>query len=480
MRGSWLLAFVPVACFLACCVALFVHYKAFDMVGLAAFGFVSLLIGAVFARRYASYWEAVMRGIASPTAVSIVVILFVIGIFSELVKVADLSSGFVWLGDALGLGAGLVPFFTFLTVCVVAMSTGSSIGTMFTAFPIFYPAGVALGADPALMAGAILSGAIFGDNLAPISDTTIISASTQSFRKKVGQADIAGVVRSRAKYSLTAAGFSSILFIAIGVFSTSTTAGASLSIPDTSPKTLVMLVPVGLMMLTSFVTRDIFKAISVGLLAGTLVGLATGILVPTDIVSVQDGALTGFVSAGVHNIIGTVALVIAVFGIMGVLTEAGVLTRTIGALQRARWAHTPGGSEASIALGISLTTVMFGGVNSASMMTFGPVADQIGADTNLHPYRRCNVMDSFAMGAACVVPFLSAFLFIGSLLTSGYEGVPSLSAVALFPTVFYPLALTLVMVFAIATGWGRRFEGPGGAEERDPVVAARVETAAAK
>src|SRR5699024_11816066 len=94
-----------------------------------------------------------------------------------------------------------------------AMATGSSIGTMFTAFPIFYPAGVLLGADPAMLAGAIVSGAIFGDNLAPISDTTIISASTQRYRHRDGSADIGGVVTSRARYALVAALLAAICYL---------------------------------------------------------------------------------------------------------------------------------------------------------------------------------------------------------------------------------------------------------------------------
>lgn len=467
MRGSWVFAFVPIVCFIACCVALFAHYKAFDMVGLAAGGVVSLLIGALFAKDYSAFWDAVMRGIASPTAVTIIVILFVIGIFSEMVRVTDLSSGFVWIGNELGLSGTTIVVFTFVAVCLIAMATGSSIGTMFTAFPIFFPGGVALGADPALLAGAIISGGIFGDNLAPISDTTIISASTQRFRTRAGVADIAGVVRSRARYSLVAAAIAAGLFIAFGALAgEGSVDGALADAPSAKP--LIMLLPVALLLMTAFITRDIFKAITVGLVAGTATGLLSGLIGTADVVGVTDGALTGFVAIGVQHIIGTVALVIAVFGIMGVLNAAGVLDRVIDGLLASRWVHSPRGAEISIGLGITATTAMFGGVNSASMMTFGPVADDIGARVGLHPYRRCNVMDCFAMGLSCVIPFVSAFLFIGTLLTTGYDHVQPQSAVDLFPAVLYPLALTVVMAIAVLTGWGRTFEGPDGEPLRSP------------
>lgn len=85
----------------------------------------------------------------------------------------------------------------------MAAATGSSIGTLLAAMPIFFPAGVALGADPAMLAGAVLSGAIFGDNLAPVSDVTVISSVTQRFRNGT-PADIAGVVRTRLPYAMIA------------------------------------------------------------------------------------------------------------------------------------------------------------------------------------------------------------------------------------------------------------------------------------
>jgi len=145
-----------------------------------------------------------------------------------------------------------------------------------------------------------------------------------------------------------------------------------------------------------------------------------------------------------------------------VLRAAGVLDRIVTALTDSRLVGSPRGAEAAIGIGVSATTVLFGGVNSAAMLTFGPVADEIGARQGLHPYRRTNVMDCFAMGISCVVPVFSAFLFIGAMLTGGHPPAPELSTAQLFTTTFYPLLLTVVLVVAVVTGWGRRFEGPEG------------------
>ena len=465
------MAFLPVAIFLGFCILYFVVFNAFDMTALAMGGFVSLLIGALFARQYSLFWEHVMRGISSPTSVSIVVILFMVGMISDLIKATNVSGGFVWLAEGVGLNAGFFPFFVFLAVGAIAMSTGSSIGTFFTAFPIFYAAGIAVGADPALLAGAILSGGILGDNLAPISDTTIISSSSQRFRSKEGVADVGGVVKQRMRYALTSAAIAALLFLVLGMASAHNSNTAMPAFEGASPLPLVMLIPVAIMLIVAMKTRDIFLAVTVGLILGTITGLVTGLIGFDDVVGVTDGAPVGFLYNGVANMVGTVTLVISVFGIMGVLRGAGVMDMLIDRLVSGRLASTPRGAEAAIGIGVSVTTVLFGGVNSASMLSFGPVADELGARVALHPYRRANVMDCFALGVSSIIPFLSAYLFIGALLTTGYDDVAALSTFELFPATLYPLVLTAVMIISVITGWGRSFEGVNGLVEKSRQVA---------
>lgn len=467
-RGGWTMAFLPVLIFLVFCVTYFVVLDAFDMTALAMGGLVALLLGALLATDYTRFWDHVMKGIGSPASVTIIVILMVVGMLSQLIKDTNVSSGFVWIADIIGLSGALLTLFTFVAVGLVALATGSSIGTMFTAFPIFYPAGVMLGADPAFLAGAIVSGAILGDNLAPISDTTIISASNQRFRRKEGSADIGGVVRSRAKYAAIAAVISAVGFYLFGGSDEGSGNFSSEMVGATAdPAGLIMLIPVGIMVAVAFVTRNIFKAVTVGLFLGSITAVVTNLLAPSDIIGATDGTPTGFLVAGVQYMLPTVALVISVFGIMGVLTGAGVLDRVVDSLTTGRLSNTPRGAEIAIGGGITLTTLLFGGVNSASMMTFGPVVDELGARHQLHPYRRSNVMDCFALGIASVVPGVSAFLLIGAMLTAGHEGAPAVGMTSLFVAVLYPLVLTVVMIAAVLTGWGRRFEGPDGEPVRD-------------
>lgn len=461
-RGGWGVAFVPVAIFLFFCILYFIVFKAFEMYTLAMGAFVALLVGAVFVKKgsYDRFWDFVYEGVKE--AVPIAVLLFVIGIFSELIKSANISAGFVWLANLLGVDGGLFTAFTFFAVCVISTATGSSIGTMFTCFPIFYPAGVLLGSDPAVLAGGLVSAAIFGDNLAPISDTTIISAGTQEYTKKEGLADVGGCVSSRLKYSLIAGIISFFLFWILGGGGTAGAGAENILAQNMNPTTLVMLVPVAVMLAVSIKTRNIYKAITIGIVLGTVVGLAFGLMTFDDVISVVDGAPAGFLTGGIKGMMATVTLVISVYGIMGVLTGAGVLERITNGILNSKMGKTVRGAEIAMMLGISFTTLIFGGVTSASMTTFGKVQNEIGKRVGLHPYRRANLLDGFANSIVLVIPFLSVFVFIGALLTKGYDFVAPLSLTQVSSGMIYCVMLFLVLLFSVITGWGRDYEGPEG------------------
>lgn len=469
-RGGWGTAFVPVGVFLFFCVLYFIVFQAFEMYALAMGALVALLVGALLVRpgNYDAFWEAAYSG--TRESVQILLLLLIIGMFSQLVKTADISSGFVWLAEAIGVGGGVFCAFTFFAVCVIAAATGSSLGTMFICFPIFYPAGVLLGCEPAALAGAIVSGGIFGDNVAPISDTTIISASTQHYARRAGVADIGGCVASRAPFALVAASIAGVLFCLLGGGgqAAQTTEAQAMLAAAQDPRPLLMLAPVAVMLVVAVRTRSIYKAITVGLVLGTLVGLASGLVAPADVLSVADGKPAGFLTDGVSGMMATVVLVMSVYGIMGVLQAAGVLGRISDWILGSRLGRTPRGAEVAMMLGVSATVLVFGGVTSAAMATFGKVQDEIGRRVGLHPYRRAYLLDGFANAIVLACPFLSVFVLIGATLTQGYDFVAPLSLTQVAPFMLYSMLLFFVLLASVLTGWGRRFEGPDGAPVKEP------------
>ena len=110
-----------------------------------------------------------------------------------------------------------------------------------------------------------------------------------------------------------------------------------------------MLIPVIIMLIFSTKTRDIYKGLLTGLTLGTITGLVFHLFNFSAVFANHNtkNEATGFLISGINDILPTIALVISVFGIMGVLT-------------------------------------------------FGPVLNKVGHAKNIHPYRRANLLDGTA------------------------------------------------------------------------------------
>jgi len=163
-----------------------------DTAGLIVGMLLGLILGMLLVRgNWADYAEAVVEGMAQKVAVTAIVAWLWAGMFAATLQVGGFVDGLGWLAEVSGMGPAVFPAVTFLLAALLATGIGTGYGTVIAFVALFFPAGVVLGADPLLMFGAILSGAVFGDNLAPVSDTTIVSAVTQD-------SDVGGVVASRS------------------------------------------------------------------------------------------------------------------------------------------------------------------------------------------------------------------------------------------------------------------------------------------
>ena len=233
------------------------------------------------------------------------------------------------------------------------------------------------------------------------------------------------------------------------------------------PKGLIMLIPVAVLLFVSIRTRDIFKAVTAGLVSGIAVGLLSGTFGPSDILGVENGAATGFIYNGFTGMIGICLFCMALFGAMGVLNESGTMERMIQGICNSRFARPARGAEQLIGLGSMLTTLLVGGVTSASVLTFGSVADELGARHQIHPYRRANFLSGYANTFPAILPFISAFIFISASsiepLLEEYSYLPAVTPLQIFSGAFYPMVLFVVLTVSILTGWDRIYEGPDGA-----------------
>lgn len=143
-HGSAAVLLLPLALFVAVTARLFISEAAFDLTGLAAAGVLTLFSGSLFAKAPSEYWKAAVRGASSELTGTVVLILIASGIFSAMMKASGVADGLVFLGGMLHLTGHAFTVFVLLASSLMAAATGSSIGTLLAAMPIFFPAGVAL------------------------------------------------------------------------------------------------------------------------------------------------------------------------------------------------------------------------------------------------------------------------------------------------------------------------------------------------
>lgn len=104
----------------------------------------------------------------------------------------------------------LLPALVFLVAGFTAFSIGSSWGTFAIMIPVAMPIALTLGIDPALLLGAVLSGAVFGDHASPISDTTVVASMAAA-------TDHIDHVRTQLPYALLAGGVALVLYLGMGL-----------------------------------------------------------------------------------------------------------------------------------------------------------------------------------------------------------------------------------------------------------------------
>lgn len=203
-----MVAFIPIISLIASILFMVIERKA----SLKTFwigGFFSIFLAYLLAKDKKNFGKKCVENLNNNTLLNCIVIFLLAGILSNILKDSGISSAFLTLCMKIGVNAKILPAIIFIICCVISTLIGTSTGTILMAVPIFLPLTVTLKCNPALILGAIVSGSFFGDNLSPISDTTIISVSTM-------KVDLCDALKERVKVSLMCLVLSSIIYIILG------------------------------------------------------------------------------------------------------------------------------------------------------------------------------------------------------------------------------------------------------------------------
>ena len=425
-----------------------------------ACAWIALCAGLFFARNKEEYCKAAMRGIGDKTGIVIVTAWLFAGVFGKLMAAGGLVNGLLWMGMTTGAEGSVFTLLVFLAAMLFALGTGTSTGTCIALSPVLYPAGYFLGCDPAMLGLAILSGAAFGDNLAPISDTTIVSAYTQGARMK-------DVVRSRFPLAMAAATIAGIVFLVFGG------GGEVRALPEIkatlNPSGIFMLAALGIVVVSALKGRHIIESLIYGNVSAAIIGVAIGNIKLDAIFSVPEkkGASTGIIQSGIDSVVGAIIFAILILAVTQILVECGIMKKILNFAQSTLVASV---RQAELfIIGVTVLASIPISANAPAELLVGPsLVRPLGEKFNLAAARRANLMDCAVCSIFFTLPWHIAVAAWYGALYSAAEGyaipAPSISAALYNP---YSWALLAVLLFSAVTGWNRKFAVPGDGQGED-------------
>ena len=430
---------------------------------------IGLTVGMVLCRsRWAEYANAIFAGMASPVATVTIVAWFWAGMFAQVLRVGGLVDGLVWLGGQSNATGGYFVGATFILAATFGTAVGTGYGTAVAFCTLMFPAGLILGADPVWLFAAILSGAAFGDNLAPVSDTTVVSATTQ-------ETDIPGVVRSRVKYALLAAVPALVLFILFGGdgMDPDRAQAAELLAGTASPSGLALLVPFALVIFLALSGHHILVSLTWGIVTAIALELLLGLAPPEAILFFDPSTDTvgGALVDGIAGYLGLSILILLIVAGGHLMRLGGALDAVIDALKRFARASVARAEAAMWGIVFSLNAFIT--INTAAEIAAAPVISQLGKRFRIHPYRRANMLDAVTSAIGYIVPWGGGVL-IGyqtiRTLESQYDFVHAVPPTEVWPFVLHGWFLAAVMLIAALTGFGRTYEDADGSETKVPQI----------
>ena len=454
--GRWV-CFLPMVLFVVGIIVAIMGFKSGTDGALWVPGYLALAATFFLAKNKKEYTNAVIEGVANKDAILPIICWLFAGVFSRILRCSGMSDAIA--GVALDLGVNTVVFtiITFLASALFASAAGTGFGTIVAGMSILYPAGCALGCNPALLAGLIVSGGAFGDNLAPVSDTTLASATSMGV-------DIPTCVRTRLKYSLTAGAITIVIAAVIAAFTSSTSAAATASI-DYNPLALLMLLAVVVTIVVALKSSDIIIATIIGAVFAAVLGCVLGLFdfIQIDVANpARDALFTvltpeggdrtfgGIIYVGLNSMVQVCIMAIFLFGCISVMRAGGGDQMMLHSLTKVT--DTPVKAELSLSF-IDVVLNCFMGLNAPVILLVGSsLGKPLAEKHNISPYRIANLLDAQGCTLSYTVPWATALIFCTGVANS--VGYP-LTTIQISPFVIYCFVLFVVIIVTTLLGIGR-------------------------
>ena len=376
---------------------------------------VALLVAVMQSRDISvdEKFEIMGQGVGDKNIITMLLIFMLAGIFVGVVGRESAESVAYFLLSVTPPQFSVVVLF--IVSCFVSTAMGTSVGTITLITPIAAAISQSAGFSLPLCVGTVVGGAMFGDNLSFISDTTIAACNGQGCKMKDKFRTNIAVVAPAALATLFL-----IFILSLGA-----------DIPDWSGRdyNMVKIIPYILVLISGIIGINVFVTLMIGIFSGSIITLATGSCDFPELLSgMGDGA------AGMFE---TSMVAVLVAALCALIRYNGGFEALLSGIRRIFKGRK--GGQLGIGLLVGLMDVATAN-NTVAIVMANPIASEMSRDYGISPKKTASILDTFSCIFQGALPYGAQILVaLSAVNTLGFE----LSAPEIIANLFYPMMLLL-------------------------------------
>lgn len=359
--------------------------------------------------------EVIAKGVGEENIITMSLIFLCAGGFSGAVTAAG------GVDSTVNLGLSLIPAHfavagLFLIGCFISVSMGTSMGTIAALAPIAVGISEKTGFALSICIGAVVCGAMFGDNLSMISDTTIAAVKTQGCEMKD---------KFKANFFIVLP--AAIITVLIFWFETR---NMNFHLEENLSYSLWEVLPYMVVLIGALIGINVFVVLISGIVISLIVGVSMGHIALSEMFQVVGNGVTSMYDITVISII--------VACIVSLVKEHGGIQFILNLIKSK--INGRRGAEFGIAL-LALFVDACTANNTVAIVMTGPIAKEISEEFDVDPRRSASLLDMFTSVGQGIIPY-GAQLLSAATLTG-------LTPLQIIPNLYYPLLMGVCGVLAI-------------------------------
>ena len=359
--------------------------------------------------------EVIAKGVGEENIITMSLIFLCAGGFSGAVTAAG------GVDSTVNLGLSLIPAHfavagLFLIGCFISVSMGTSMGTIAALAPIAVGISEKTGFALSICIGAVVCGAMFGDNLSMISDTTIAAVKTQGCEMK-------DKFKANFFIVLPAAIITVLIFWFV-------TRNMNFHLEENLSYSLWEVLPYMVVLLGALIGINVFVVLISGIVISLIVGVSMGHIALSEMFQVVGNGVTSMYDITVISII--------VACIVSLVKEHGGIQFILNLIKSK--INGRRGADCGIAL-LALFVDACTANNTVAIVMTGPIAKEISEEFDVDPRRSASLLDMFTSVGQGIIPY-GAQLLSAATLTG-------LTPLQIIPNLYYPLLMGVCGVLAI-------------------------------